>query len=108
MRPQARIHAVRVIAGDLAGVPIDGGKAADAWPGHFDEHARKTGARKPEAEICATLGGRHLGADAGAFRGAQRHGVVVRFGGFVVCGRKRVWRASGVVRSSPTCGISVM
>ncbi len=36
MRAQVGIHAMRVIAGDLAGFPIDRGKARDARPGHFD------------------------------------------------------------------------
>ena len=62
---------------------IDGGKAWDARPRHFDEHARDAGARKPEAKKCAALRGRHFGADAGAIRDAQRHGIVIRFGGFV-------------------------
>src|SRR5258708_6763815 len=86
MRPQVRIHAVRVIAGDLARSLINGGKAWDAWPGGFDEHARDAGARKPEAKKCATLRGRHFGADARAFRGAEGYGIVIRVGGFVAVG----------------------
>ena len=86
MRPQVRIHAVRIIAGDLARFWINGGKARDARPGHFDQHARDAGARKPEAKKCATLRGRHFGADARAFRDAERHGIVIRLCGFVAVG----------------------
>ena len=89
-RPQVRIHAVRVKTGDLAGLPINGGKARNAGPRHFDEHARGAGTGKPEAKKCATFRGRHFGADAAAFRGAERHGIVIRVGGFVAVGESEL------------------
>ncbi len=82
-RPQVRVHAMRVIAGDLACRGIGGGKAWDARPGDLDEDARDAGGRKPEAKKRATLRGGHFGADARAVSSAQGHGIVIRPGGFV-------------------------